>query len=84
MRYYAQYNGNGELLAIGTGCGGTEIAENEYNALMTEIQTKAKYVQKVYSSEMTVDDVPAEWQEEIQQRVDRRIDREEAIKAMAT
>ena len=73
MRYYAQYNGNGNLLAIGTGPGGTEITESEYNALLAEIREKAALVDKMYSGEITLDEVPADWQEEIQRRVDERI-----------
>ena len=73
MRYYAQYNDNGKLLAIGTGYGGTEITEAEYNALLAEIREKADLVDKLYSGEITIDEVPADWQEEIQRRVDERI-----------
>lgn len=73
MRYYAQYNGNGKLLAIGTGYGGTEITEAEYNALLAEIREKAALVEKLYSGEITIADVPTDWQEEIQRRVDERI-----------
>ena len=73
MRYYAQYNDSGKLLAIGTGPGGTEITEAEYNALLSEIREKADLVDKLYSGEITIDAVPAEWQEEIQRRVDERI-----------
>ena len=73
MRYYAQYNGNGNLLTIGTGPGGTEITESEYNALLAEIREKAALVDKMYSGEITLDEVPADWQEEIQRRVDERI-----------
>ena len=73
MRYYAQYNDSGKLLAIGTGYGGTEITESEYNALLAEIREKAALVNKLYSGEITIDDVTAEWQEEIQRRVDERI-----------
>lgn len=76
MRYYAQYNESGKLLAIGTGPGGTEIAEAEYNALLSEIREKSAMVDKLYSGEITIDDVPTEWQEEIQRRVDERIDAE--------
>lgn len=72
-RYYAQYNDSGKLLAIGTGPGGTEITEAEYNALLSEIREKAALVDKLYSGEITIDDVPADWQEEIQRRVDERI-----------
>ena len=73
MRYYAQYNDSGKLLAIGTGYGGTEITESEYNALLSEIREKAALVDKLYSGEITIDAVPADWQEEIQRRVDERI-----------
>ena len=73
MRYYAQYDDSGTLLAIGTGNGGTEITEAEYNALLAEIREKAALVDKLYSGEITIDAVPAEWQDEIQRRVDERI-----------
>ena len=73
MRYYAQYNGAGKLIAIGTGYGGEEITESEYNALLAEIREKAALVDKLYSGEITIADVPTEWQEEIQRRVDERI-----------
>ena len=68
MRYYAQYNESGKLLAIGTGPGGIEITEEEYNRLRSEIRTKAELVDKLYNEEITISDVPTEWQEEIQQR----------------
>ena len=72
MRYYAQYNDNGTLLAIGTGYGGAEITEEEYNALMAEIRAKADLVNQLYNGEITLADIPTEWQEEIQRRVDER------------
>ena len=73
MRYYAQYNNSGKLIAIGTGPGGTEITESEYNALLSEIREKAAIVDKLYSGEITIAEVPTDWQEEIQRRVDERI-----------
>ena len=73
MRYYAQYNDSGKLIAIGTGAGGTEITESEYNALLAEIREKAALVDKLYSGEITLDEVPADWKEEIQRRVNERI-----------
>ena len=77
MRYYAQYDKSNKLIAIGTGHGGTEITEEEYNAILTEIRTKAALVDSMYNGEITISDVPAEWQEEIQRRVDERKAREE-------
>lgn len=73
MRYYAQYNNSGKLIAIGTGNGGTEITEAEYNALLSEIREKAVLVDKLYSGEITIADVPEGWREEIQRRVEERI-----------
>ena len=73
MRFFAQYNNSGKLLAVGTGNGGTEITEAEYNALLSEIREKADLVDKLYSGEITIDAVPIDWQEEIQRRVDERI-----------
>ena len=73
MRYYAQYNESGKLLAIGTGPGGTEITEAEYNALLSEIREKSAMVDKLYSGEITIAYVPENWRAEIQRRVDERI-----------
>ena len=73
MRYYAQYNENDTIVAIGTGAGGTEITEAEYNALLSEIREKVDLVEKLYNGEITIDEVPADWQDEIQRRVDERI-----------
>ena len=71
-RYYKQTDGM-YILAIGTGPGGTEITKAEYNTLLAEIREKAALVDKLYNGEITIADVPTEWQEEIQRRVDERI-----------
>ena len=73
MRFFAQYNNSGKLVAIGTGAGSTEITEAEYNALLSEIREKSALVDKLYSGEITIDDVQTDWQEEIQRRVNDRI-----------
>lgn len=79
VRYYAQYDDYGKLIAIGTGPGGTEITEGEYNELLAMIREKAELVDRLYNGEIGIDDVPAEWQEEIQRRVDERVAAEGAI-----
>ena len=72
MRYYALYN-NSTLIAIGTGPGGTEITEVEYNRLLTEIREKAALVDRLYNGEITIEEMPEQWREEVQRRVDERI-----------
>lgn len=73
MRYYANFDDHNALVAIGTGLSGVEITEEEYNSLLTMIREKVSLVNRLYAGEITMDDVPAEWQEEIQRRVDERI-----------
>ena len=73
MRYFKKYNDCGKIIFIGTGSGGIEITETEYNTLLSEIREKADLVDKLYNGEITIADVPTEWQEEIQRRVDERI-----------
>lgn len=70
MRYYRQLDESGKLIAIGTGPGNIEITEAEYNALLSEIQEKAAYTEKLYAGEITADDVPEAWREEVQANVD--------------
>lgn len=72
VRYYAQYDETNNLIAVGVNIGGTEITESEYNILRSEIREKVDLVDKLYSGEITIDAVPAAWQEEIQRRVDQR------------
>lgn len=72
-RYYAKYRNDGTPYIVGVGIGGTEITEAEYNALLAEIREKAALVDKLYSGEITLADVPTDWQAEIQRRVDERI-----------
>lgn len=78
MRYYKLYK-NDKLIVIGTGYGGTEITKEEYDSLLTEIRTKAELVNKLYNAEITIEDVPTEWQEEIERRVAERIANKKAM-----
>lgn len=74
MRYFAKYDNHGVLVSIGTGgTGGLEITEAEYNALLIEIREKTALVDRLYTGEITIADVPKEWREEIQRRVNERI-----------
>lgn len=73
MRYYALYNPDNTLLTIGTGFGGIEITEEEYNTLLTEIKEKKSLVKKVYNEEITIDEVPVKWKEEIQTVIEELI-----------
>ena len=80
MRHYALYDNKNNLVAIGTGFGGTEITEVEYNTLLSEIRSKAQLVEQLYLGEITIEAVPSEWQEEIQSRVNERIALDESFK----
>lgn len=40
MRYFVQYGKKNHIIAIGTGAGGTEITETEYNDIMAIIQNR--------------------------------------------
>lgn len=72
-RYFAICDNSNILIAIGTGPGGTEITKEEYDSLLSEIREKAALVNQLYNGEITIEDVPEQWQEEIQRRVNERI-----------
>ena len=52
---------------------GAEITAEEYSAAFEEIKAKTDLANQLYKGEITIDAVPAEWREEIQQRVDERL-----------
>lgn len=52
---------------------GVEITAEEYSAALEEIKTKTDLANQLYNGEISIDAVPAEWQEEIQRRVDERM-----------
>ena len=78
MRYYAEYDGNGKLIAIGTGDDGVEITEEEYNALLAEIQLKRDYALQVYQNQITLDEVPEEYRADVEEHVNALIEQEES------
>lgn len=79
MRFFKKIDASEGYIILGIGNGGTEITEEEYNRLLTEIRTKATLVDSLYKGEITLSDVPADWQAEIQRRVDERIAQEGAM-----
>lgn len=76
MKFFAVYKDK-ELKEVGKLYGDFvtefEITESEYNRLLSEINEKTTLVDKLYNGEITIDEVPADWQEEIQRRVGERI-----------
>lgn len=73
MRYFKIVE-NDKLIIVGTGVGGIEISESEYDDLIREIDAKIKFADKLYHNEITIDEVPEEWREDIIRRVDERIE----------
>lgn len=52
---------------------GVEITAEEYSAAFEEIKAKTDLANQLYKGEITIDAVPAEWREEIRQRVEARL-----------
>ena len=81
MKFFAVYEG-GELKEVGKLYGDFvtdfAITEAEYNTLLVEIRAKAQLVDDVYNGVKSLDDVPAEWRDEIQRRVTERQEAEQA------
>jgi len=75
MRYFAEYDGSGKLIAIGAGdaLNGVEITEAEYLVLGAEIDKKAALVEELYRQEISIDDVPSKWQVDVREQVDALI-----------
>lgn len=79
MRYYKNID-NGYILAIGTGGGGTEITEAEYNTIMAVIQQKPKWENDVDYHLKT--DLTWEPYERIPEEPSDEIDAEEALEIL--
>lgn len=78
MRYYARYAQDGTLEAIGMGAGGTEITQEQYEALLAEITEKNGLIDKLYRGEITQADVPEDWRAEIVTAVEKIIEEQGA------
>lgn len=70
MRYYKMTDAEGNLTAIGTGVGGTEISAEEYTVLAEEIAEKAKLVAALIAGEIAEADIREDWREEILRRAE--------------
>lgn len=51
-----------------------EITAEEHAAITAEFERKGALVEQLYRGEVTIDDVPEEWREEVQIHVDRIIE----------
>ena len=72
MRYYKMTDADGNLAAIGTGAGGTEITEAEYTALADEIAEKAVLVDALADGRISAEEVREDWREELVRRAEDR------------
>lgn len=70
-RYFKQLDNDGAIIAIGRGAGGVEISETEYEELLYIFKIKAALVEELYNNNITLEEVPNEWKEEIERRVDK-------------
>lgn len=70
MRYYKRTDTDGNLTAIGTGAGGTEITAEEYTVLAEEIAEKAKLVAALADGRISAEEVREDWREEIVRRAE--------------
>lgn len=71
MRYFKEYDEKGGLICIGAGdaLNGVEITQEEYEELLAQIEQAGVYAERIYRGEMSLDDVPEEWRENVQERV---------------
>ena len=73
MRYFAKYDAEGRLIAVGCGNGGHAISKAEYDELRRQIRQKALLVEQLCEGSIAISDVPTQWQAEIQTRADARM-----------
>lgn len=82
MTYYKTLDENGKLIMIGTQnfpvrYGQIELTEAEYNTLLAEIKSHAEavqaYAEQVKAGEITLDDVPEDYREEVEAIINQPI-----------
>ena len=71
MAYFAIRNDSGDVVSFGMSSTKYqhEITEAEYLALKQEAEALNSYASAVYAEEMTLDDVPEEYQARVEKRV---------------
>lgn len=70
MRYYAKYDDNGKLIAVGCGNGGKEISKTEHDAMMVDIKAKSVLAEQLHNGTIALEDIPEGWRDEILHRAD--------------
>ena len=68
MKYFALRDDNGGLITFGTTSADTtvgEITEEEYGVLLAAQSEKIAYAERVFNSEISIDDVPEECREAV-------------------
>ena len=71
MRFYKEFDENGKLIAVGEGdaLNGVDITKEEYEELLAQIEQAGVYAEMIYRGESTMDEVPEEWRETVQENV---------------
>lgn len=72
MRYFKRIE-NGVVCVVGIGLGDIEITEEEYTCLKSEMFEKSDIADNLYWGRITIEEVPEEWREEVQNDVNARI-----------
>lgn len=72
MRYYKLIMDD-EVVAIGTGPGGTEISKEAYEAMLFRIREIASLVDRLCAGQIGIEDVPEDLREEVRKNAEQRL-----------
>lgn len=72
MRYYKLIMDD-EVVAIGTGPGGTEISKEAYEAMLLRIREIASLVDRLCAGQIGIEDVPEDLREEVRKNAEQRL-----------
>lgn len=65
MRYFINYADDGRVTEVGIGLDGIEITQSEYEEQAVIIDQKNELMNELYRGEITENDIPAEWRDEV-------------------